>query len=113
MNLSERGDQDPDPGSRARSGGPVPPGSHHQRHVTRAEVAKLAGVSSQTVSRVAHGHPSVISSTRERVLTAMQELGYRPNSAARALRYGRFKTIGVILHSFSAIGHSTTVEAIA
>ncbi|WUE04981.1 LacI family DNA-binding transcriptional regulator [Nonomuraea sp. NBC_00507] len=76
-------------------------------------MAKLAGVSPQTVSRVANGHPSVIGSTRERVLAAMRDLGYRPNSAARALRYGQFKTIGVILYSLSATGHSETVGAIA
>ncbi|NUO97559.1 MAG: LacI family DNA-binding transcriptional regulator [Nonomuraea sp.] len=78
-----------------------------------ADVAKLAGVSSQTVSRVSNGHPGVIGSTREQVLAAMRELGYRPNSAARALRYGQFNTIGVILFSLASTGNSRTVEAIA
>ncbi|MDG4862699.1 LacI family DNA-binding transcriptional regulator [Streptomyces sp. T-3] len=78
-----------------------------------ADVAKLAGVSSQTVSRVSNGHAGVIGSTREQVLAAMRELGYRPNSAARALRYGQFNTIGVILHDLSATGNGSTVEAIA
>ncbi|WP_049559577.1 LacI family DNA-binding transcriptional regulator [Nonomuraea sp. SBT364] len=78
-----------------------------------ADVARLAGVSSQTVSRVSNGHPGVIDSTREQVLTAMRELGYRPNSAARALRYGQFNTIGVILFTLSSTGNSRTVEAIA
>ncbi|MEW9555346.1 LacI family DNA-binding transcriptional regulator [Nonomuraea sp. NPDC050783] len=78
-----------------------------------ADVAKLAGVSSQTVSRVSNGHPGVIGSTREQVLAAMRQLGYRPNSAARALRYGKFNTIGVILFDLSSIGNSRTVEAIA
>jgi DNA-binding LacI/PurR family transcriptional regulator len=78
-----------------------------------ADVARLAGVSSQTVSRVSNGPPGVIGSTREQVLAAMQKLGYRPNSAARALRYGRFNTIGVILFGLSSTGNSRTVEAIA
>ncbi|HWS31249.1 MAG TPA: LacI family DNA-binding transcriptional regulator [Actinoplanes sp.] len=78
-----------------------------------ADVAALAGVSSQTVSRVANGHPGVVETTREQVLAAMSELGYRPNSAARSLRYGRFNTIGVILFGLSSTGNSRTVEAIA
>ncbi|BAL90988.1 putative LacI-family transcriptional regulator [Actinoplanes missouriensis 431] len=78
-----------------------------------ADVARLAGVSSQTVSRVANGQSGVVESTREQVLAAMRELGYRPNSAARSLRYGRFNTIGVILFGLSSTGNSRTVEAIA
>jgi DNA-binding LacI/PurR family transcriptional regulator len=78
-----------------------------------ADVARLAGVSSQTVSRVANGQAGVVESTREQVLAAMRELGYRPNSAARSLRYGRFNTIGVILFGLASTGNSRTVEAIA
>ncbi|MEU9835094.1 LacI family DNA-binding transcriptional regulator [Streptosporangium sp. NPDC048047] len=78
-----------------------------------ADVARLAGVSSQTVSRVSNGHPGVVGTTREQVLAAMRELGYRPNSAARALRYGRFNTIGVILFNLTSIGNGRTLEAIA
>jgi DNA-binding LacI/PurR family transcriptional regulator len=78
-----------------------------------ADVARLAGVSSQTVSRVSTGHPSVIESTRKSVLDAMQQLGYRPNSAARALKRGEFRTIGVILFTLATTGNSRTIEAIA
>jgi DNA-binding LacI/PurR family transcriptional regulator len=78
-----------------------------------ADVARLAGVSSQTVSRVSTGHPSVVESTRRQVLEAMRELGYRPNSAARALKRGSFRTLGVILFTLSTTGNSRTVEAIA
>jgi DNA-binding LacI/PurR family transcriptional regulator len=78
-----------------------------------ADVARLAGVSSQTVSRVSNGHPGVIAATREQVLAAMRQLGYRPNSAARALKYGEFRTIGVIMFSLSSTGNSRTLEAIA
>jgi DNA-binding LacI/PurR family transcriptional regulator len=78
-----------------------------------ADVAKLAGVSAQTVSRVSNGFPGVVESTREQVLTAMKELGYRPNSAARALKSGEFRTIGVILFNLSTTGNTRTLEAIA
>lgn len=78
-----------------------------------ADVARLAGVSSQTVSRVSTGHPGVVNSTRQQVLDAMRQLGYRPNSAARALKLGEFRTIGVILFTLSTTGNSRTVEAIA
>jgi DNA-binding LacI/PurR family transcriptional regulator len=84
-----------------------------RRGVSMADVARLAGVSSQTVSRVSTGHPGVVESTRQQVLNAMQELGYRPNSAARALKLGEFRTIGVILFTLATTGNSRTVEAIA
>ena len=83
------------------------------RRVSMADVARLAGVSAQTVSRVSNGHPGVVGSTREQVLAAMRRLGYRPNSAARALKYGEFRTIGVILFTLSTVGNSRTLEAIA
>jgi DNA-binding LacI/PurR family transcriptional regulator len=83
------------------------------RRVSMADVARLAGVSSQTVSRVSTGHPGVVGSTRQQVLDAMKELGYRPNSAARALKLGEFRTIGVILFTLATTGNSRTVEAIA
>ncbi|MEW2635123.1 LacI family DNA-binding transcriptional regulator [Streptomyces sp. NPDC048389] len=78
-----------------------------------ADVARVAGVSSQTVSRVSNGYPGVTEETRQQVLTAMKELGYRPNSAARALKRGEFRTIGVILFSLSTTGNVRTLEAIA
>jgi DNA-binding LacI/PurR family transcriptional regulator len=78
-----------------------------------AEVAHLASVSTQTVSRVINGSPDVRSSTREQVIAAMDELGYRPNSAARALKRGSFRTIGVITFSLSSTGSTRTLEAIA
>ncbi|WP_234313935.1 LacI family DNA-binding transcriptional regulator [Streptomyces sp. NBRC 109706] len=84
-----------------------------QKRVSMADVARLAGVSSQTVSRVSNGHPGVVESTRQQVLAAMKELGYRPNSAARALKSGEFRTIGVILFTLSTTGNVRTLEAIA
>ena len=77
------------------------------------DVARAAGVSAQTVSRVATGKDVVRAETRERVIEAMQELGYRPNGAARALKSGRFRNIGVIMFSLSTYGNMRTLEAIA
>lgn len=78
-----------------------------------ADVARLAGVSSQTVSRVSNGFPGVNEETRQQVLTAMKELGYRPNSAARALKRGEFRTIGLITFTLSTTGNVRTIDAIA
>ena len=60
------------------------------------DVARLAGVSSQTVSRVANNSSEVKPETRLRVERAMEELGYRPNYA-RAREDGSFKDVGVVL----------------
>ncbi|MFF7359252.1 substrate-binding domain-containing protein [Streptomyces sp. NPDC008125] len=78
-----------------------------------ADVARVAGVSSQTVSRVSNGFPGVNEETRRQVLAAMKDLGYRPNSAARALKRGEFRTIGVITFTLSTTGNVRTLEAIA
>jgi DNA-binding LacI/PurR family transcriptional regulator len=78
-----------------------------------ADVAQLAGVSSQTVSRVSNGQPNVDETTRARVLQAMEALGYRPNGAARALKSGRFHTIGVIMTTLQTLGNIRTLDAIA
>jgi DNA-binding LacI/PurR family transcriptional regulator len=78
-----------------------------------ADVARLAGVSSQTVSRVSNGHSNVDEQTRARVMQAMQTLGYRPNGAARALKSGRFHTIGVIMTTLQTFGNMRTLDAIA
>ena len=90
----------------------VPARSSRQRTVSMADVAARAGVSAQTVSRVANGAPNVEAGTRQRVLDAMGELGYRPNSAARALKTGRFRSIGVIMFTLSTLGNMRTLDAI-
>jgi DNA-binding LacI/PurR family transcriptional regulator len=84
-----------------------------QRSPSMADVAKLAGVSAQTVSRVSNGLTNVDTSTRDRVRAAMDEVGYRPNSAARALKTGRFRSIGVIMFTLSSFGNLKTLDAIA
>jgi len=76
------------------------------------DVARLAGVSAQTVSRVSNGAENVLPATRSRVLDAMERLGYAPNHAARALRTGSFAAIGVVVHRLARTGESSTVDAI-
>jgi DNA-binding LacI/PurR family transcriptional regulator len=61
------------------------------------DVAREAGVSHVTVSRVLNDHPSVRPETRARVEAAIEKLGYRPNSVARALKSRHSSTIGVVL----------------
>jgi DNA-binding LacI/PurR family transcriptional regulator len=74
-----------------------------------ADVAVRAGVSHQTVSRVVNGHPNVAPATRERVLQAIAELGYRPNTAARALVTGSTRTIGFVTVSINQYGPAQTL----
>ncbi|MCU1538383.1 MAG: LacI family transcriptional regulator [Humibacillus sp.] len=79
------------------------------------DVARLAGVSHQTVSRVVNGATSIRPETRERVLQAIDRLGYRPNTAARSLVKGRSGTIGIITTDTTQFGptsiHRTVEEA--
>ncbi len=66
------------------------------RRPVMADVARLAGVSHQTVSRVVNDHPNVRPQTRDNVLAAISKLAYRPNAAARTLVTRRTHTLGVI-----------------
>jgi DNA-binding LacI/PurR family transcriptional regulator len=77
------------------------------------DVAKLAGVSHQTVSRVLNDHPNVREQTRMRVHAAIAELGYRPNRAARALVTGTSQVIGVVSQSSTLYGPVATLSALA
>ena len=83
------------------------------RRPSLRDVAERAGASVQTVSRVANGEPNVTEGLRNRVLTAMNELGYRPNAAARAIRRGAFHTVGVVYHDLVSVGVHRSVEAIS
>lgn len=66
------------------------------RPVVAMDVARAAGVSQKTVSRVINGDAHVRAEVRDRVHRAIAELGYRPNRAARNLVLGRSRTIGVL-----------------
>src|SRR4051794_13116969 len=83
-----------------------------QRSAVMSDVAALAGVSHQTVSRVLHESPSVRPETRARVLEAMKTLDYRPNSAARALVTGRTRTLGVISFDTTLYGPASAILGI-
>lgn len=61
------------------------------------EVARLAGVSLGTVSRVINGHPTVAPDIRKRVQAAIDKLGYRPNRVARSLRSQQSHTFGLVI----------------
>jgi DNA-binding LacI/PurR family transcriptional regulator len=76
------------------------------------DVAKLAGVSHQTVSRVLNGHPNVRPQTRDRVVTAMRQLDYRPNVFARGLVTNRSHRIGVMSFDSRMFGPGSTLRAI-
>ena len=68
-----------------------------RRGVTIKEIARAAGVSPMTVSRVLNRRPGVREETRRRVLRIVEELNYRPNLLARGLVTKRSGTIGVII----------------
>lgn len=80
---------------------------------TMADVAQRAGVSHQTVSRVLNDATAVRRETREAVLKAIAELGYRRNPAARALVTRRSGLIGVIVDELRLYGPASTVSSVA
>ena len=82
------------------------------KSVSIKDVAKLAGVSMQSVSRVSNGSASVSPQLRERVTRAMHELGYRPNRVARALRSGRTWTLGLFVERLETSGSELMLESL-
>lgn len=83
------------------------PGTVHTRP-SLADVAKRAGVSSQTVSRVVRGADVVAEDTREKVLAIVAELGYQPNLAARSLSQRRTGVVHVVNATPLFHGHART-----
>ncbi|MGV9381643.1 LacI family DNA-binding transcriptional regulator [Nonomuraea sp. NPDC003707] len=77
-----------------------------------ADVAKEAGVSHQTVSRVLNDHPNVRADTRARVEEAITRLGYRRNLVARALVTKRSRTLGVVSFDTTLYGPASTIYGI-
>ncbi|MFD5268912.1 LacI family DNA-binding transcriptional regulator [Streptomyces sp. NPDC058335] len=76
------------------------------------DVARLAGVSRKTVSRVLNNEPYVSDESRRRVLAAAEELGYRLNHAARALASGRTRSIGVVALGTAGYGTASLLVGI-
>lgn len=85
--------------------------THGVRAPAMVDVARLAGVSHMTVSRVLNDHPSVRDETRLRVRAAMDQLGYRRNSAARTLVTGRSQVVGVVAQSSTLYGPASLLAA--
>ncbi len=80
---------------------------------TLKQVAKEAGVSIQTVSRVVNERPDVAPETRERVLAIIERMGYRPNVLARSLIRRRSHTLGVVTAGLMYTGPSRTLNGVA
>ncbi|GGE26065.1 LacI family transcriptional regulator [Pullulanibacillus camelliae] len=78
---------------------------------TIEDVARLAGLSRATVSRVINNHPYVTEEKRKSVQQAMEQLGYVPNSIARQLRTQTHETIGVLIPRLSNPFFSKLVDA--
>jgi DNA-binding LacI/PurR family transcriptional regulator len=95
---------DPPPGDGGRSS--------HLRPASIYDVAAAAGVSYQTVSRVINGHPSVRRSTREIVQSAIEELGFRPNRAARVLRGRPARSVTVLTPNTTLYGYQAALQGI-
>lgn len=88
------------------------------RAPNQLDVARLAGVSTQTVSRVLSGHPNVRPETARRVHAAVESLGYRIHAAAASLASGRTRILGMILvsndrYSSAALGAGVEQAAAA
>ncbi len=91
-------------------------GNQSSKRPSMFEVAKLAGVSHQTVSRVINNSPDVSDTTRAKVQAAIKQLGYRPSNSARALASQRSRTIGLIaggLQFFGPISAISSIESTA
>ena len=87
-----------------------------RKNILRAtikEVASVAGVSTQTVSRVINERPDVSPETRKRVQAVVKELGYRPSALARSLLRQRSHTLGVVTFGLKYIGPSSTLSGIS
>lgn len=83
---------------------------------TLDDVARLAGCSVSTVSRVVNDHPNVHDATRDAVNRAIDQLGYRPSALARALHSRRTNLVGALISSvtnpfFAELVHGVEVEA--
>ncbi len=82
------------------------------KRVTTEDVAKIAGVSQSTVSRVLNDYPYIKKNTRDKVLAVINELGFTRDEIARSLVEKRTKSIGLILGSISNPFFAETAEVI-
>lgn len=80
--------------------------------LTSRDLARRAGVSQSTVSRVLAGSPHVRAETRERVLKVLEEANYTPNALARAMKTGRTYTVGVFMMRVKSPFHAALLDTI-
>jgi len=85
----------------------------NSKRATLKDVARSAGVSTQTVSRVINGHPYISEKTRRLVEDAIAQTNYRPSALARSLHLNRSCTLGVVTFGLKYIGPSRTLNGIA
>jgi len=83
-----------------------------KKRVTIHQVAREAGVSRQTVSRVINNRPDVAHETRKRVQEVINRLGYQPSAIARSLSQQRSYSFGVVTSGLKFIGPSRTLNGI-
>ncbi len=81
-------------------------------NITIYDVAREAGVSMATVSRVVNGNPNVKPVTRKKVLDVIERLGYRPNAVARGLASKKTTTVGVIIPDISHVFYAELARGI-
>jgi DNA-binding LacI/PurR family transcriptional regulator len=116
------GHTSPDPPSGAGTQGPGPAGTQGPgpagaqgpgpRPASIRDVAAAAGVSYQTVSRVINGHPNVRPLTRELVQAVIDDLGFRPNRAARMLAGGPVQSVTVLTPNTTLYGYQAALQGI-
>ncbi|WP_298031195.1 LacI family DNA-binding transcriptional regulator [uncultured Dysosmobacter sp.] len=80
--------------------------------VTISDVARLAGVSTATVSHTINNTRYVSAETKEKVYQAIEELGYTPDASARSFRTGRKQTVGFIVPDISNKFFATMIESV-
>ena len=80
--------------------------------VTISDVAKLAGVSTATVSHTINNTRYVSNETKEKVYRAIEELGYTPDASARSFRTGKKKIIGFIVPDIANKFFATMIESV-
>jgi LacI family transcriptional regulator len=83
-----------------------------QHRVTIKEIARMCGVSTQTVSRVINRRPDVSPTTRAAVEAAIAEVGFQPSAVARSLVHRRSQTLGVIAAGLRYFGVAQTLNGI-
>jgi LacI family transcriptional regulator len=85
---------------------------NHSNRLTIKQIASLAGVSTQTISRVINGRPDVSPETRKRVQEIIDRHGYKPSAVARSLIQQRSYTLGVVTAGLKYFGPSLILHGI-